>query len=74
MNRTPTVVATSANVTISETLTDGVTSCVRPPGPTIAAPCFVRIRVQYTFTTTTAWPWIPNTANFDRSTSFRMFY
>ena len=72
MNRTPTVVATSSNVTISETLADGVTACVHPP--TIATPCFVKIRVQYTFTTTTAWPWIPNTANFDRTTSFRMFY
>lgn len=72
MNRTPTVNASSSNVTITETQTDDVTPCIRPP--TIATPCFVRIRVQYTFTTTTAWPWIPNTANFDRSTSFRMFY
>lgn len=72
MNRTPTIMATSSNVTITETQTDGVTPCVHPP--TIATPCFVRIRVQYTFTTSTAWPWVPNTANIDRVTSFRMFY
>jgi Flp pilus assembly protein TadG len=72
MNRTPTVLATSANVTIVEAQADGVTACIHPP--TIALPCFVTIRVQYTFTTTTAWPGIPNTANFDRTTSFRMFY
>jgi Flp pilus assembly protein TadG len=72
MNRTPTVAATSSNVTLSETQADGVTACIHPP--TIATPCFVKIRVQYTFTTVTAWPLIPNTANFDRTTSFRMFF
>lgn len=72
MNRTPTIAATSSNVTIVEAQADGVTACVHPP--TIALPCFVTIRVQYTFRTTTAWPGIPNIANFDRTTSFRMFY
>jgi Flp pilus assembly protein TadG len=72
MNRTPTVAGTIANVTLTEKQVDGITNCVHPP--TIATPCFVTVRVQYTFHTVTRWPWIPNTANFDRSTTFRMFY
>ena len=82
MNRTPTLnsLGTSCSgspptdcVTVTETLTDGVTACTIHP-TTIATPCFVTVRVQYQFHTTIPWPWIPNTANFDRSTVFRMFY
>jgi len=71
MNRTPTVNATSANVTVNEGQADG-TACIHPP-PT-ALPCFVTVTVTYTFQTITAWPIVPNTANFNRSTQFRMFY
>ncbi len=39
--------------------------------PTVAEPCWVTVRVQYTFHTVTPWPLIPNTALFDRSTSMR---
>ena len=72
MNRTPTIAATIANVTVVEAQTDGVTTCVHPPPS--ATPCFVTVRVTYTWRAITAWPWIPNTANFDRTTIFQMFY
>jgi Flp pilus assembly protein TadG len=72
VNRTPTVQATGSNVTVTEKQADGVTNCVHPP--TIANPCYVTVRVQYTFRTVVPWPLIPNTANFDRSTQFRVFY
>ena len=72
MNRTPTVSATSGNVTVSEAQTDGVTACVHPP--TSLTPCFVTVRVTYTFRTVTPWPLVPNVANFDRTTIFQMFY
>lgn len=39
--------------------------------PSIAAPCFVTVRVRYTFRTVTPWPIVPNTANFDRTTTMR---
>lgn len=71
INRTPTVNATSANVTVAEGQADG-SACVHPPPA--ANPCFVTVTVTYTFQTITAWPIVPNTANFNRSTQFRMFY
>src|SRR6266508_509482 len=40
--------------------------------PTVALPCFATVRVQYTWHTITAWPLIPNTFSFDRSTAMRM--
>jgi Flp pilus assembly protein TadG len=72
MNRTPTVNAVPSNVIVTEKQADGVTTCVHPP--TIATPCYVTVRVTYTFRTTVPWPMIPNIANFDRSTQFRLFY
>ncbi|TMC50345.1 MAG: pilus assembly protein [Chloroflexi bacterium] len=42
--------------------------------PTVAAPCFYTVTVQYTFKTIIPWPFIPNTANFNRSTTVRTFY
>lgn len=71
LNRTPTVNATPANVAVAEGQADGST-CTHPPLP--ANPCFVTVTVLYTFQTITAWPFVPNTANFNRSTQFRMFY
>jgi Flp pilus assembly protein TadG len=52
---------------------DGTTPCTVSP-PTLADPCWVTVRVQYTFQTIVPWPIIPNTANFDRSTTMRLFY
>jgi Flp pilus assembly protein TadG len=62
----------SLNVDASITQADGVTACLRPP--TVATPCFVTVSIQYTFHTLVPWPLIPNTANFDRSTTMRTFY
>ena len=42
--------------------------------PTVVNPCFYTVTVQYTFRTLVAWPFIPNTANFNRSTTMRTFY
>jgi drug/metabolite transporter (DMT)-like permease len=51
---------------------DGATACLQPP--TVATPCFVTVSIQYQFHTIVPWPLIPNTANFDRSTTMRTFY
>lgn len=51
---------------------DGATACLQPP--TVATPCFVTVSIQYQFRTIVPWPLIPNTANFDRSTTMRTFY
>ena len=51
---------------------DGATPCLQPP--TVAVPCFVTVSIQYQFHTLVPWPMIPNTANFDRSTTMRTFY
>lgn len=72
INRTPTAVATTADVVVSTTLADGVTNC--SASSTIATPCFVNVRVQYAWRTLIAWPLIPNTGTFDRTTSMRTFY
>jgi len=40
----------------------------------VAYPSYASVEVQYNFKTTIAWPLIPNTATFDRVTTFRMFY
>jgi len=52
---------------------DGVTACTVSP-PTVDDPCFVTVQITYTFHTLIPWPLIPNTANFDRSTTMRLFY
>ena len=72
MNRTPTINAAASNVTVVEKQADGITNCVHPP--TNLTPCFVTITVQYTFNTIVAWPLVPNTATFNRSTIFQVFY
>jgi Flp pilus assembly protein TadG len=71
--RTPTVQGASATVTVSEKDSLGTSPCPSHP-PSVADPCFVTVEVEYTFRTTIPWPLIPNVANFDRITTFRMFY
>jgi Flp pilus assembly protein TadG len=72
INRTPTAAATTAMVQVTTTLVDGtvVPNCAS----TIAAPCYVNVRVQYNWRTIVAWPLIPNGGTFDRTTSIRTFY
>ena len=71
INRTPTANVTASNVTVTKAQSDG-TACVSPP--TIATPCFVAVRVQYGWTTIVAWPLVPNSGTFDRTTTIRTFY
>lgn len=70
INRTPTAAATPQMVDVTWTLADGVTNCVTS---TLAAPCFVSVRVVYTWRTLIAWPIIPNSGIFDRTTTMRTY-
>jgi len=72
INRTPTANAMLGNVTVTKAQLDGITACVSPP--TIAMPCFVSVRVIYPWSTITAWPLVPNSGTFDRTTTIRTFY
>lgn len=71
INRTPTAAVTANMVAVTTTLADGITFCNTS---TLANPCFVSVRVQYTWRTLIAWPIIPNSGTFDRATTMRMFY
>ncbi|HVE69425.1 MAG TPA: TadE/TadG family type IV pilus assembly protein [Solirubrobacteraceae bacterium] len=68
--RTPGLNSADAIITVKIKGKDGLTNCVDPP--TVAAPCFATVRVQYTFKTVTPWPLVPNRAVFDRHTTMRM--
>jgi Flp pilus assembly protein TadG len=72
INRTPTANAGTSDVTVTKAQADGVTACVSPP--TIATPCFVSVRVVYGWSTIIAWPLVPNSGTFDRTTTVRTFY
>jgi Flp pilus assembly protein TadG len=71
MNRTPGMVAANATVTVTFKQIDGLTDCLNPP--TVATPCYAKVRVQYTFSTITPWPLVPNSFALDRTTMMRMF-
>jgi Flp pilus assembly protein TadG len=73
INRTPTVNGVNATITVTEKDSLGVSPCPQHP-PLVANPCYITVEVQYLFTTTIAWPLVPNQATFDRTTTFRMFY
>jgi Flp pilus assembly protein TadG len=70
MSRTPGMDSAVPTVDVTFALINGVSTCVSPP--TLASPCFATVRVRMTWRTITAWPLIPNTFNFDRSTTMRM--
>jgi len=72
INRTPTANVGTSDVTVTKAQGDGVTACVSPP--TIAAPCYVSVRVVYGWSTIVAWPFVPNSGTFDRTTTVRTFY
>lgn len=72
INRTPTAVATASDVTVTKAQADGVTACVSPP--TVATPCYVSVRIVYPWRTIIAWPFVPSSGTFDRTTSVRTFY
>jgi Flp pilus assembly protein TadG len=71
INRTPGLNATLANVTVTPNLRADGSACTTPP--TVALPCYVTVRVRYTFQTIMPWPMIPNAAYLDRSTTIRRF-
>jgi hypothetical protein len=76
MSRTPGMNVNDPNRLIGITVTlhdENSDPCVVSP-PTVDDPCFVTVRVRYAFRTIIPWPLIPNTANFDRSTTMRLFY
>lgn len=68
MSRTPGMDPDDATVSAVFAKTDG-SPC--DTTPTAAEPCFVTVRVRYTFRTVTPWPLVPNTAALDRTTVMR---
>ena len=73
MSRTPGMDGnnhTTVVVIVTFARSDGSTTCTPPV--TEPNQCYATVRVQYTFHTVTPWPLIPNTANFDRTTTMRM--
>jgi Flp pilus assembly protein TadG len=72
MSQTPGLDSTAAIIDLTIAQANGSACTVSPP--TVASPCFVTVRVRYTFNTIVAWPLVPNQAKFDRSTTVRLFY
>jgi Flp pilus assembly protein TadG len=72
MSQTPGLDSSAAIIDLTIAQANGSACTVSPP--TVASPCFVTVRVQYTFNTLVAWPLVPNRANFDRTTTVRLFY
>jgi Flp pilus assembly protein TadG len=72
INRTPTANVQLSDVTVTKALADGVTPCVGTP--TVATPCFVSVTVLYNWSTLIAWPFVPNSGTFNRTTTMRTFY
>lgn len=70
MNSTPGMSSSTPAVTVSFLQANDDTRCVDPPN--IATPCYVTVRVQYTFRTIVSWPLIPNTVVMDRTTKIRL--
>lgn len=70
MGRTPGLDAAATSVTMT-TLTAAGAACPAPPS--VATPCYVTVRVVYTFTTVVPWPLIQNSFTFDRTTAMRRF-
>ncbi len=69
MSRTPGMNSSAPTVVVSFLQADG-TACVSPP--TTTNPCFATVTVRMDWHTITAWPLIPNTFTFNRSTVVRM--
>jgi Flp pilus assembly protein TadG len=87
---TPTLARTADRVRDEVSRTPGINVALLdltlPPGPqhadgtyctttpTVASPCFYTVTVEYEFHTIVPWPFIPNVAHFNRSTTMRTFY
>jgi Flp pilus assembly protein TadG len=68
-NRTPGLNITTGNVSVTPNLKADGTACTPPT--TLIQPCYVNVRVTFTFRTVIPWPLVPNIANFDRNTIMR---
>jgi Flp pilus assembly protein TadG len=72
MKRTPGVVTANATVTLAIHNGDFVHgSCAA--APTLAQPCYSTVRVRYAFRTVVPWPLVPNSFNFDTTTTYRRY-
>ena len=71
--RTPGLDPLAANIVMTMSRTPGGPPPCDAPPPTISAPCYVTVRVTYTFRTIVPWPMLPSVFNFDRTTSMRRF-
>lgn len=79
LDRTPGV--TSANATVTLTFTQsnltsactGASSTASAGTPSVATPCYANVRVRYTYSTLVAWPGLPRTFSFDRTTHVRRY-
>ena len=73
MSRTPGIDITSPGLTVQVVFHSGGfvdNTCASPP--TTSNPCFATVTVTMPWRTVTAWPLIPNTFTFNRSTTVRM--
>lgn len=79
IGRTPGLTPANATVSVSFSQADGVTACTGAADTTVAGassiaiPCYANVRVQYTFSTLIAWPGLPQTFQFDRTTRVRRY-
>lgn len=79
MSRTPGMDPSNATITVTFTQRDFGSPCtnagsIAVAGPSsIAVPCYANVRVRYTYHTLIAWPGLPNTFRFDRSTHVRRY-
>lgn len=79
LDRTPGVTSSSATVTLTFTKSDlssvctGASDTAHAGTPSVAAPCYANVRVQYTYRTLVPWPGLPQTFNFDRTTHVRRY-
>ncbi|MDE3100855.1 MAG: pilus assembly protein [Chloroflexota bacterium] len=68
-----------ATITVSFTASDGSSACTGAASTSVAgtstsgAPCYAKVRIQYTFTTLTPWPGLPHSFTFDRTTMYRRY-
>lgn len=79
IGRTPGLTAANAAVTVTYTLVDGSSVCtgaadIQQAGTSaLGAPCYVNVRVRYTFSTLIAWPGLPQSFALDRTTRVRRY-
>lgn len=79
IGRTPGLDPAKATITVAYTQSDGATACAgapdtqHPGASTPAVPCYANVRVRYVWSTLVAWPGLPATFAFDRSTRMRRY-